>query len=66
MIITTEVKHAIGETVYLKTDTDQLPRLIYGFEVYANGLVYMVAQGINVSRHYEFELTAEKNILVDK
>lgn len=64
MIITTEVNHDFGETVYLKTNTEQLPRIVYGYELLKTGIIYLLCQGVNASRHYDYEITAEKNILV--
>ena len=47
-------KFEIGDTVYLKTDAEQLPRLICGFMVSPNGLLYELAQGKETSRHFDF------------
>jgi hypothetical protein len=54
----------IGDTVYLVTDSEQLPRLFFCIKVYKNDLLYEVAQGTNTSVHYTFELSKEKDILL--
>jgi hypothetical protein len=53
----------IGETVYLVTDTEQLPRLVYCIEVYRKEVMYKVVCGLNSDVHYDFELSKEKNML---
>lgn len=55
----------IGEIVYLKTDTEQLPRCIISLEVYAEGeLLYKLNHVNQTSSHYTFEITRDKNILL--
>jgi len=58
-------KFEIGETVYLKTDKEQLPRLVYRFLVYKSDILYGLTQGTGTSEHYDFEISTEKNILID-
>lgn len=57
-------KYEIGDTVYLKTDTDQLPRMVYCFMVYRNEILYKVACGTAISEHYDFELSTERSVLI--
>lgn len=57
-----ENKYDIGEIVYLKTDPEQLPRFVFGFSVFRREVLYKLACGINVSEHYEFELSTEVDI----
>lgn len=57
-------KFNFGDTVYLKTDTDQKPRIVTGFSVRPQGLLYQLTQGTYEVAHYEFEITAEKNVLI--
>ena len=53
--------HEIGDIVYLKTDQDQLPRIVVAIEVYKQGeLLYSLMQGTIRSPHYDFEITTEK------
>lgn len=54
----------IGAVVYLKTDMDQQPRIVYGFKVFKNDILYTLACGTQSSDHYAIEIAAEKNILV--
>lgn len=53
-----------GETVYLKTDKEQLPRIVFCLKCYKNEVLYDLACGTTVSSHYEFEIAKEANILI--
>lgn len=56
---------AIGQIVYLKTDLDQYPRMVYAYLIYSeNHIIYKLAQGTTISDHYDFELTSDKDILL--
>ena len=52
----------IGETVYLKTDIEQLPRIVYSYTIYPSHIVYNVTQGMNTSGHFDFEISTEKEL----
>lgn len=54
----------IGQTVYLKTDPDQLARLITGYSVRPQSICYYVSCKTEESTHYEFELRADKDVLM--
>jgi len=54
-------RFSIGDFVYLKTDTDQLKRIIVGIKITPGSLVYFLEQGLDSSEHYEFELSEEKD-----
>jgi len=54
----------IGELVYLKTDKEQSPRIIYCIKVYKSENIYELACGTTTSSHYEFELSKEVNVLM--
>ena len=54
----------IGELVYLKTDKEQNPRIIYCIKVYKSENIYELACGTTTSSHYEFELSKEVNVLM--
>lgn len=56
-------RYEIGEIIYLKTDNDQLLRLISGIMICGKDIMYEVSHGTTTSKHYEFELTPEVNIL---
>jgi len=47
----------IGDTVTLKTDREQLERVVTAIRIHSNNCVlYLLAQGTNESWHYGFEL----------
>lgn len=54
----------IGETVYLKTDKEQLPRIVYSITVYKLGYFYELACGVNTSKHCDFEISSEINTVL--
>ena len=58
-----DTKYDIGETVYLKTDTDQKQRMIRQITVKRNGLEYNLVCGSDESWHEDFEFTTEKDVL---
>jgi len=53
-----------GEIVYLKTDKDQYPRIVTGFTVNPNGILYRLGVMHIESTHYELEITKEKQYYV--
>lgn len=65
MAIIIDNKYNIGDTVYLITDKEQLPRIVFCFIVYRQEIIYRTAAGTVTSDHYDFELTETKNILVN-
>lgn len=50
----------IGQIVYLKHDIEQLPRMITGIKINTYDITYEVISGIEVSNHYDIELSKEK------
>lgn len=56
----------IGEIVFLKTDRDQIPRIVFGFDVSGgiNQIIYRLAAGTLVSNHYDFEISREPNVIL--
>jgi hypothetical protein len=56
-------KFKIGDEVYLKTDTDQNCRLVTGINIRATSISYDLSCGVVESPHYDFEITAEKDVL---
>lgn len=56
-------KYEIGQIVFLKTDKEQLERLIIGINISSLGIIYRVVNGAIETYHYEMELLEEKNIL---
>lgn len=57
--------YEIGDTVYLKTDNDQMPRIVFCFRVYKNDMLYELVCGTVTSAHYDFEISDKKNVLIN-
>lgn len=57
------IKYSIGQTVYLRTDADQLERLVTGINIRPNGISYALTNGTNESYHYDFEITFDRDII---
>jgi hypothetical protein len=51
----------IGDIVFLKTDTEQLPRVITGILMRPNGFLYYLSNSTNETSHYEIEISKEVN-----
>ena len=60
---TIELEYPIGMPIFLRTDTEQLQRIITGVIVRENGLMYIVVFADIESHHYGFELQTEENVL---
>lgn len=58
----TDNTYDIGQTVYLKTDTEQLQRIITAITIRQTGIIYELSQGEKVSSHYDFEITEDENV----
>lgn len=57
-----ELDFEIGDMVYLKTDEDQRPRVVFGVLLRPAGIMYDLACGTCVSTHYNFEINVEVDI----
>jgi hypothetical protein len=58
-------KYNFGDEVYLKTDSEQLVRMVTSIHCHPNGqIVYQLTQGTVVSDHYDFEISSEVNELI--
>lgn len=62
--MTINVKFRIEETVYLKTDPDQYPRIVLGYVVYTNTIKYILGQSVDESMHLDIEISKDKNLLI--
>jgi len=56
----------LGEAVYLKTDTEQLRRIVTeaafsGSSMANSMIIYELSQGVYTSKHYEVEITRERD-----
>lgn len=60
--MTIQNKFEIGDTVYLITDEDQLPRIVIEIVIRANDLIYVLAQCDKTSDHHAFEISKEKRV----
>lgn len=56
-----KIDFELGQLVYLKTDTDQLPRIVTAIIVKPNLLVYELSQSDKTSDHYAFEISSERS-----
>jgi hypothetical protein len=53
-------KFEIGQTVYLRTDKDQLPRMLVQLNVGKTNIMYLLACGMDTSIHVAMEITGDK------
>lgn len=57
-------KYNLGDVVYLATDPDQYARIVTSILIEGNrSILYELSLSQNVSRHYDFEITTDKNVL---
>ena len=56
-------KYEIGAIVFLKTDSEQLERIVTSIQVNPGELIYRLNCGAIETWHYEFELCREKDLL---
>jgi hypothetical protein len=56
-------KYELGQTVYLKTDNEQLSRVVTALGILPGQILYELSQGSSSSKHYDFEITPEKNLV---
>jgi len=56
-------KFDVGQTVFLKTDPDQLQRLVYSVQVLKDTIMYQIVCGTLSSWHSDFEISTEKDVL---
>lgn len=50
----------LAERVYLKTDPEQLERIVIGYIVRKNSITYGLVSGTQESWHYDFEINRDK------
>ena len=56
-----DLKH--GDIVYLKTDPEQMPRMVTGWIVRPTQLIYYLSYDTLESTHYPIEISKEPNEL---
>ena len=59
-----DISFNIGDTVYLKTDIDQHKRMVTGYTVRNDGVVYLLSFGSEETSHYELEISDEMDVLL--
>ena len=57
-------KFDFGQTVYLKTDKEQLPRIVTGMIVRHGIIYYSLSQGTSETSHMDFEISEKINVLL--
>ena len=57
-------KFEFGQVVYLKTDKEQLPRMVVRMSVKPSEILYCIATGSTETWHLEFEIAEEINVLM--
>lgn len=58
--LTFDVAFAIGDVVYLKTDVEQLSRIVVGYSIRSNEVMYDLQHGADsVTSHYSFEISEQ-------
>ncbi len=63
--LTVEFKHGFEDIVYLKTDINQVPRMVLEMSIASKNCVqYKLAEGDSASWHYEIELSSDKDIVL--
>jgi hypothetical protein len=64
-MIVIDNKFDFRQHVFLKTDPDQLPRIVVSMQVCPNGdILYRLCCGPAESWHYEFEISDGKDVLI--
>lgn len=58
--MTIDPKHTFGDTVFLKTDPEELPRMVTGLTVRPYCVMYTLACGEKEGTHYDIEISTEK------
>ena len=59
-----KANYNIGDYVYLKTDIDQYKRLVTGYTVRTDGILYLLSLGSEETSHHELEISDEIDILL--
>jgi hypothetical protein len=63
-LLTIPVEYEIGEVVYIKSDPEQMSAIVIGYVINpGNSLMYKLAVGLDVTYHYDVELTLNKGVI---
>ena len=57
-------KFDFGQIVYLKTDKEQLPRMVVRFTISKESILYILAQGTGETTHYDIEISEDINVVL--
>lgn len=64
-MIVVDNKFEFEQQVYLRTDPDQLPRIVASIQISPGGsLLYRLCCGPQESWHYEFEISGGPDVLI--
>lgn len=58
-----KTKFEIGQIVFLRTDNEQLARIVTRYTVCVTGITYELSFGTTTSWHYDFEISENKDVL---
>jgi hypothetical protein len=58
-----KINFQIEQLVFLKTDPEQNERIIVGITISKFDVSYTLAFGTEISDHYDFEITSDKDTL---
>ena len=65
MIITVDVPYDFGQILYLKTDSEQKPRMAIGVKYCADqGILIEVQCGTETTWHYPIEISTSKDVIL--
>ena len=59
-----KINFNIGDYVYLKTDIDQYKRLVTGYTVRTDGVLYLLSLGSEETSHHELEISHDIDVLL--
>jgi hypothetical protein len=62
--MTIKTRFSLGDILYLKTDLDQLPRMVIYIKILGdpNCVIYGMVAGDEMSEHFDMELSEDKII----
>ena len=58
-----QLKYNIGDSVYLKTDSDQLERIVTAILIRESSVMFELSQANISSYHFSFEISRDRNVL---
>ncbi len=64
-MINIDNKFPLGQIIYLKTDKEQMPRIVTAIKITPHELVYEVYAGTICSNHFDIEMSETADILMN-